>query len=308
MHPTPPSSLTLHTLRQLYLKHARIYYRRADGDPTREHVNISAALDRFIAHAGEQLPAARVNRFIVSAWIDQLAAERLTRVYINQCLSKVRRWIRWACDLDYVPFSVTEDLRRVHPLKRNRSEAAESPVIVPPSLDQIKRVLPFLSGVPRDVLQLSRLTAARPGEILGLRNGDIDVDQAVAIPQQHKTAHHGKVRVIPLRPEALAIICARWTPMLPDDFLFPSKSGMRHYYLSAYQKALRTACNRARVRVFCPREVRRATARKVRRERGLDATQALLGHANARTTEIYAPLVPGDPMTLEQARRAVEVL
>src|SRR6185369_1608582 len=92
-----PSSLTLLRLRELYLEHARRYYRRRDGNPSGEHVNVEAALDSFIAHAGERFPAARLNRHIVKAWMDQLATDKLSRAYINGCLSRVRRWIRWAC-------------------------------------------------------------------------------------------------------------------------------------------------------------------------------------------------------------------
>ncbi len=59
---------------------------------------------------------------------------------------------------------------------------------------------------------------------------------------------------------------------------------------------------------FVPYDARRAAARLARAAHGLDAAQALLGHAHARTTEIYAPLPPGEQLTFTHALRATEAL
>jgi integrase len=305
------ASLTLHRLRELYLDYALTRYRRRAGEPTREHLNMRAVLDRYVAFAGAASPAAKINRHQARAWMDQLAAERLSRVYCNQCLSRLRRWVKWGVEFDYVPREALEELRLVRPLARFRSPARESDTTPPPALDQIDRVIPFLPNPARDVLRLHRLTGARPSEILALTNAEIHVDDAGArlVPIQHKNAHHGHLRIIPLSTEALAIVALRWKPLLPAERIFESeKSRRRHYTIEGFRKALARACREAGVRQFTPREVRRAVARHVRKHRGLDAAQALLGHTSASTTEIYAPLAAGDARTLEAARSAAEVL
>lgn len=302
-------SLTLHTLRELYLTHARGHYRRRSGEPTREAENIKAALDRFVAFAGAGAPAAKINRHQVRAWMDQLASEELSRAYVNQCLSRVRRWVRWCADWDYVPFAVTENLRLVRPLMPFRSKARESKRKEPPTLEQIARVIEFLPPLARDVLHLAKLTGARPSELLALTNSEVRHDDPPRLViGQHKNAHFGHLRIIPLCPAAFAIVQCRWRPLLPSERLFASLKRDGHYSIGGFRSTLRRACKRAGVPVFTPHAVRHAVARHVRRHRGLDAAQSLLGHASARTTEIYAPLTAGELRTLEAARSATEVL
>lgn len=302
---------SLSELQQRYLALAERTYRRRSGEPSREHLNIRASLDRFVRFAGADSPADRVNRHQVRAWVDQLAAEGLSRSYVNQCLQRVRRWIAWAADLDLIPMSVTEDLRRVMPLRAYRSPAREPDPPPPPPLDRVAMIPPHLPPMARDVLLLVRLTGARPSEILALRNAEVLVDEhgPRLTPAQHKTAHHGHARIIPLSAAALAIVERWWRPLLPEDRLFATRlSRSGHYSIDAFRAVIRRACRRAGVPAFTPYGVRRAVARKVRRDRGLDAAQALLGHASARTTEVYAPLTARDAAALTAARRATEVL
>lgn len=305
------ASLSLHQLRELYLRHAQTHYRRRSGDPTREHLNMKAALDRFVAFAGEAMIGARINRHLVRAWVDQLAAEGLSRAYVNQCLSRVRRWVRWSADFDHVPFSVTEDLRLVRPLAPFRSKAKEPAHGAAPSLDDVIHVCGSLPPIARDVLQLIKLTGARPSELLELTNGEVFNDDhgPRIVPRQHKSAHHGHQRVIPLTTGAFAILATRWRPMLPSDRVFECHRTRRgHYSIDAFRAAIKRACKHAGIVPFTPYQVRRAVARHVRQHRGLDAAQALLGHSSSRTTELYAPLTAGDARTLDAARRATEVL
>lgn len=300
---------TLTELRAGYLIWAERHYRRRSGQPTREHLNMRAAIDRLIRFAGGDSDPAKINRHQIRAWMDQLAAEELTRSYINACLARVRRWVRWAADLDLVPFQVTEDLRRVHPIQQFRGgrEPGHQP---PPALEQIAQVLPFLTPRARDVLQLCKLTGARPSELLELTNAEIHIDGVGPriTPLQHKNAHRGHQRVIPLTPAAVLVIQRHWRPLLPLDRLFTSSSVRGHYTIEAFRAALARGCKRAGVPKFTPYAVRHAVARLVRRERGLDAAQALLGHANASTTEIYAPLDAREVETFNAARTATEVL
>lgn len=312
---------TLRELRGLYLPFAERHYRRKHrNEPTREHLNMRAAIDHFIAHFGEDFDPHKLRHFTINAWLDQLLVQgqdaddqrrALSLDYVNSVLARVRRWLKWAIEEDFVEYGIMRELGRVKARKRG----GKPPVTKrPPSLEQIAAVMPHLPRVPRDVLQLSKLTGARPSELLEAFNGEVHNDQygARLQPLQHKCAHHerspSRHRVIPLSPEALRIVERYWRPFLPGERLFASKSKHGHFTIEGLRGAVSRACKRAGIPAFELYDVRRRVARHVRKERGLDAAQALLGHAHSRTTEIYAPLEPGESETVAAARRAQEVL
>ena len=58
------------------------------------------------------------------------------------------------------------------------------------------------------MIQLKLATGMRPGEVRLMRMGDIDISGDVweYRPQEHKTEHHGKQRVIAIGPKAQAIL------------------------------------------------------------------------------------------------------
>jgi integrase len=58
------------------------------------------------------------------------------------------------------------------------------------------------------MVEVQRLTGARPGEICAMRAGDIDCAGTVWVyaPASHKTAHHGHKRIICIGPRAQEII------------------------------------------------------------------------------------------------------
>lgn len=308
MNPVSASSLTLRQLIELYLVHARNIYRRRSGQQTREAANIASVLSRWCAYAGETSDPSRINRHQVRAWIDQLAAEQLSRIYVNQCLSRLRRFVRWAVDLEYLPLRVTEELRLVRPLAPLRSSAKEPKQHTELSPDDLASITHHLPRWARDVIQLLTLTGARPGELLELTNAEVHLDNKPRLtPLQHKTAHHNRHRIIPLNPAAIAII-ERWhRRFLPADRLIYSNRSVQ-----LNTSSLTTAWIRARRKAGLPSaelyDIRRTVARKVRRAKGLEAAQALLGHAHASTTEIYAPVNPEDLQTFQTAQKATEGL
>jgi integrase len=58
------------------------------------------------------------------------------------------------------------------------------------------------------MIQLQRLTGARPGEVCAVRACDIDTAGPVWLyrPQSHKTKHRGKSRIIALGPKAQEVV------------------------------------------------------------------------------------------------------
>jgi integrase len=84
------------------------------------------------------------------------------------------------------------------------------------------------------MIQLQRLTGARPGEVCSMRACDIDMSGKVWLyrPAQHKTRHRGKERVIALGPQAQEII----RPFLQLDtqaYLFSPRRALEEKRLAA---------------------------------------------------------------------------
>ena len=127
---------------------------------------------------------------------------------------------------------------------------------------------------------------------------------------------------IPLGPKATAIV----TPYImekeedPDAYLFSPRDTMRdlayekrrlrkspltpsqrkrdaapprreyadHYEPTAYARAISRAAKRAGVEHWAPNQLRHLYATEIRAKYGLEASQIMLGHANANVTQIYA--------------------
>jgi Site-specific recombinase XerC len=166
----------------------------------------------------------------------------------------------------------------------------------------------------------------RPQDVRNLRGIDItdrDKDVWRYVPFTHKTEHKGKVRIVPIGPKAQAILM----PYLidkesaPEAFLFSPRDTVRlqqmerrrkrktkvqpsqrdrskpgaarhglQYTKDAYGQAVERACEKADVPHWTPNQLRHSAGTEVRSKYSLDAAQAYLGHASAKTTEIYAEL------------------
>jgi integrase len=106
-------------------------------------------------------------------------------------------------------------------------------------------------------------------------------------PFTHKTKKRGHIRELPIGPRAQQILL----PYLDrcessEQFVFPRKKGK--CYWIPYNNAIKAACKRAGVPRWTPNQLRHAGGTEVRDKFGLEYAQAVLGHANAKTTEIYA--------------------
>jgi integrase len=66
------------------------------------------------------------------------------------------------------------------------------------------------------------------------------------------------------------------------------RENRRLYDDGAYRKAIRKACKKAGVPTWFPHQLRHAAATEFRRRYGLEASQAVLGHSELTTTQIYA--------------------
>ncbi len=274
---------TLRDVIDLYLEHARGYYR------TREAINLRATLGR-LRRAYGGVPAGQFRALRLQAWREDLIAEGLSRGYINRACAHVRRCYKWAVSLELVEPDALESLRAVEGLKRGRCGAIERPPVEPVTPELVIATLPWLTPTVRDIVEVLRLTGARTGEIRLMRTADIQTDGVVWIyrPSKHKTAHHGRPRAIPLDEQCQEILLPRLTPFVPERYVFESRDG-RPYAESSIRNAVAKACKRAGLPHWHPHQIRHRVLTEARAAGvGLDEIRALAGHAHISTSELYA--------------------
>src|SRR5262249_44991959 len=96
----------------------------------------------------------------------------------------------------------------------------------------------------------------------------------------------------------------RRSPMTPLQAARKPKSTRKRppracYGVDGYRRAIRRACFKAGLPVWCPLQLRHSAGTEVRKRYGLEASQAVLGHAELGVTQVYAEA------DLETARRVM---
>jgi integrase len=235
--PKAPADLSVAELMARYKVHCDSYYRRADGTRTGESETIGHAL-RPLRKLYGSMPAAEFSPLklmaVREAMIDPKSINPgnegpgLCRTSVNKQCNRIRQMFRWAVKNELVPPSVIHGLQAVDDLKAGRTVARETEPVQPVPDDVVERTLPFLSSVVSTMVQLQRLTGARPDELCQLRTVDLDQSTAVWIytPEQHKTAHRGKHRSIAIGPRAQELITPFLKPLNPTAFIFDPADAM----------------------------------------------------------------------------------
>ena len=130
-------------------------------------------------------------------------------------------------------------------------------------------------------------TGARPGELLMLAGSMIDRsgDVWTAELRDHKTKHRGKVRKLVFGPKA-QLILRRHLKADPEARLFRIRR-------DSYCHAVVKACKKLKIPRGTPHWLRHNVANRVRDEFGIEAAQALAGHASPSMTAHYASNMDG---------------
>jgi integrase len=299
-------------------RHVVPYYVK-NGRPTSERDNIRQAL-RFVRPPYGHTPASDFGPLALKAVRQAMTEAGRCRRLINKDINRIRSMFRWAVEHELLPSSVHEALRAVAGLREGRSEARETAPVGPVPDEHVQAVLPLVPPPVAAMVQLQRLTGARPGEVASLRPCDIaDAGDGMWTyrPREHKTEHHGRDRVIVLGPRAQEVLCP-WLDRDPEAYCFapaestawrnarlrtrreegadgcrprkarPRRVPGRRYSKDAYRVAIQRACRKAGVPEWTPLQLRHARATEIRAKFGLEAAQAVLGHSRPDTTLIYA--------------------
>ncbi len=319
-----PDEITVVELLSRFMKHAASYYRGPDGKLSRVVSSLRAAL-RPLTKFYETTPVKDFGPLKLKAVREHMITTGWSRSHINRCVSQIRHVFRWGVENELVDAPVSQALEAVSGLKCGRCEARESKPVRPVPEADIEVVRLLLGRVVAAMVDVQLYTAARPGEVCRLRPVDF-IDTAgkvwTARLETHKTAHHGRERLIYFGPKAQAVVAPFLADRPLDRFLFspaeaeverraelhekrttPLSCGNRPgtnrkrtpcrrpgacYTADTYARAIRRACIAAGVPTWSPGRLRHNAATEIRRQFGIEAAQLLLGHAKADVTQVYA--------------------
>lgn len=145
------------------------------------------------------------------------------------------------------------------------------------------------------MIELQWLTGARSGSIIEMKPEQFDrtVDPWIWRPR-HKSEHRGQDLLPPIGPRAQELLFDLLFRS-SRDYVFSPREARRNprygerYSSLTYRQAVERAQKRAGVTPgWTPHQLRHARATLVREQFGLEAAQAMLGHASLKATQIYA--------------------
>lgn len=320
----PSDNPTISELILAYLAYAQQYYRTPDGADGREY-ELTADICRLVRRQSGNSPAKDFGPKKLKAVRQELIDGELSRKYINKQIDRVRRMFRWGAEEEMISASIPQALAMVAGLKKGRTGAKELPPVRPISPDVVDATIVELPDLLADMVRVQLLTGMRPGELVKMRPQDIDRSgpEWLYTPPKHKTEWRGHHRTIAIGPKAQGVLL-HYLARAADVCLFqpqdseakrlaereanrkvPTSCGNRRgtnrkvnpkrtpgnqYSVDSYRKAIQRAARRAGVERWAPHQLRHSAATTVRKQFGLDACQAVLGHRGAKVSEIYAEL------------------
>lgn len=199
--------LTVVEVCNAYRRFAQGHYRR-DGQVTKTYDFVVMVLKMLGQSAWGRTPAEEFGPMALKAFRQGLLANSPARTYVNKIVGIIKQAFRWAVSEEMIPPVVYQGLASVTGLQQGRSQARETSPILPVEDHVVEATLPYLSSTLADMVRLQRLTGMRPGEVCQLRPGDVSIttEPWQYRPEQHKTKHHGRERIIFLGPRAQDVL------------------------------------------------------------------------------------------------------
>jgi integrase len=320
--PADPDGITVAEMCSAFRRHAREFYKDADGTISRAVSNFDEAMKPLLKLYGKT-PASEFGPVKLKTCREQFISAGRVRSNVNRLIVRLRGVFKWACENEMIPPSVFHGLMAVAGLRAGRSGARESEPIKPVPDEYVGAVRPHVSRQIWAMIELQRLCAARPGEIVQLRGIDIDMSGQIWVfrPAKHKTQIHGHKREIYLGPKARAII-EPFLKLDPQAYLFdprdtdrerrealtkarrtPLSCGNRtgtnrtetpkrqldcSYTRMSYYRAVIRGCDAAGIPRWHVNQLRHSRATELRKSFGIEGCQAVLGHSRVETSQIYA--------------------
>ena len=318
-----PDPVIVNEILAAYLRVCKsLYAHRRSATKRLSHVK---AAMRPIRELFGVIPAVSFGPKALLAVRERMIDHGYARATINEQVQTLKRMFDWAVRDEMVPASVSHALSTVKGLRSGESTARDPRNVLPVADEHVDATLPHLRPPLRAVVEIQRLTGARPGEITIMRTGDLNMDGKLWIyrPAYHKGEHHGLDKEIVIGPKAQAVIrsflrtnlseymfrpdedaaarqaerfAQRKTPAWPSHLKHqaskratkPKRTPGDHYTVSSYAHAIKRACKKAGIPEWTPHQLRHSYATKIRRDYGVEAARVMLGHQHVATAEIYA--------------------
>lgn len=314
--------LTIAQLCVSYVKHAKAYYVK-NGRITSEVSNIQTALRPLVKLHGKCL-VAEFGPTKLKQVRDLMVQNGIVRKSVNRGIGRIKRMFRWGVENEMVSANILAAINSVPGLRYGRSAAVEADPVKPVPAGEIEAIKQRVNRFVWGMIQLQLATGMRPGEVRLMRIRDIDMSGEVweYRPQEHKTEHHGRQRLIFIGPRGQDIVrqflvadperylfspkaaeeerseerrANRKTPMTPSQTARAEKADRRRkpgksYTVTSYGRAIRNACESADVPVWTPNRLRHNAATELRKKYDIETVRTILGHATGFTTEVYAEL------------------
>lgn len=213
-----------------------------------------------------------------------LAEGQLTRGGINRRKQQVVAMFKWAVSEELVPASSWHALQAVRGLRYgkgrdNPPRLAADPVAVEAVIRQLRDNGNL--GAAR-CLAFIRATGCRPGEAAGATASDFRLSGPLPalVLRDHKCAHRGMERVIPLNPAAVAVVNEALADCAATHGpLFPNGAGNR-WDRRTLPRMIGRACEALGIPTWTPYQLRHLVATEAVNRTGNEAaTAALLGHS-----------------------------
>lgn len=320
--PAEPEGITLAALGVRYLDFAEGYYHTTNGGTTSSVDGIRMALKALFPFSDQS--AAAFGPKSLKRVQEMLVREGRPRVTVNRTAKTLRRLFKWAAAEELVPVDVWRSLEAVAPLQKGRTDAPEVPKVVEVPDAIVGATLPHLGRILATMVQVQRLTGARPGEVCLMRPADIDRrgDIWIFTPEHHKLSWRDddEPRRLAIGPECQKLLMpfllrhpkaycyspaealkehnasrreARETPIYLRGAkrLLKGQGGRpagEQYNTAAYRRAIHRACERAEIEKWSPNQLRHLRAGEIKERLGIEVAGAVLGHRHLKTTEVYA--------------------
>ena len=254
-----------------------------------------------------------------------------TRTGINDLVNVVHRMWLWGVGREITTEAQARRLKEVRPLRVGKTQAPDTLKRAMVTKSEFEKVAARVNPVVADMLRIMWNTAMRPSEVCRMRPLDIlhnDPNCWLYVPGRdvslvgdHKTAHHQRVRAIPLTSQSQEVLKQRIESFDSEEHIFQPAIAVRAMYeerfagrktplgqgnragtnrkahpmikpgemynASSFSNAVKRGCKRAGVDRFTPYDLRRSAATRVRSQLGKEAAKLLLGHVSTDTTEIY---------------------
>lgn len=253
-----------------------------------------------------------------------------SRTTVNDTINRIRQMFKWGALYELVPDDRVPVLQLVPPLLSGQTAAPDASKEKAVSDTLVDATLPHLPPVIADLIRFARLVGCRPGEARKLRPCDIDRRPLAEYKgvwvwrvTKYKNSWRKKhlPRAIAVGPKAQALL-SPWLERLrdrPDSHVFSPKFSERRLTLSrgkdccegddstiaipvtkrlvndfyskdSLNKCIARGCLRGRLQKWNAGQLRHTRLTEVRETHSLDVAQAVGGHSNVNTTELYATI------------------